>query len=129
VVAFFEACRLAGEMLHLVIADAGDDVYLGEVMLNMGESGGGELGCGLLQGVRGWGIATQSLRMLAEWSLAALGLGRVQAMVAVENTAGLRLVERAGFRREGVLRSYWEHDGVRHDCVMVSLLPQDLVQS
>ena len=37
-----------------------------------------------------------------------LGLGRVQVFVAPENVAALRLAERAGFRREGLLRSYWE---------------------
>ena len=64
--------------------------------------------------------------MLAEWSLDTLGLGRLQVLVAVENSAALRLAERAGFRREGLLRAYWEYDGERLDTVVFSLLPTDL---
>jgi RimJ/RimL family protein N-acetyltransferase len=125
---FFEEHRIAGEMLQLVIAASDDERYLGEVMLNVGEDNVGELGCGIVEGARGRGIATQALRLLADWSLASLGLGRVQVIVARENTAALRLAERAGFQREGVLRSYREHDGVRFDTVMLSRLPDDIAR-
>ncbi len=63
--------------------------------------------------------------MLTDWAFAALGLGRVQVFVAPENVAALRLAEQAGFRREGVLRSYWEIDGERLDVVVLSRLPGD----
>jgi RimJ/RimL family protein N-acetyltransferase len=33
------------------------------------------------------------------------------------------VAERAGFRREGVLRSYLEADGARFDAVVLSLVP------
>ena len=122
----FEHWRVAGEMLHLVIASADDDTYLGEVMLNLQEDDVGELGCGIVDAARGRGIATQALRLLAEWSLTNLGLGRVQAIVALENPAAMRLAERAGFHREGLLRAYWEREGARLDAVIYSLLPRDL---
>jgi RimJ/RimL family protein N-acetyltransferase len=123
---FFERCRANGEMLHLVIANRNDDLYLGEAMLVLGESQVGELGCGILEQARGRGIATTALRMLAEWSLRTLGLGRVQVIVAVENPAAVRLAKRAGFHREGLLRAYWEHHGDRLDAAIFSLLPADL---
>ena len=65
--------------------------------------------------------------MLTDWAFAALGLGRVQVFVAPENVAALELAERAGFRREGVLRSYWEIDGARLDVVVLARLPGDVV--
>jgi len=124
--AFVEQCRIDGEMLHLVIADVSDDAYLGEVMVVIGEHNVGELGCGLVPSARGRGIATGALRLLAQWSLRSLGLGRVQVFVAEENEPALRLAERAGFCHEGVLRDYVEHDGVRFDTVVLSLVARDV---
>jgi RimJ/RimL family protein N-acetyltransferase len=125
VAAFYEACRREGGLLHLVVADGGTDAYLGEVMLAPVERGVGELGVGVVPAARGRGLATEALRLLADWALEALRLSRVQVLVATENLAALRLSERAGFRREGILRSYWEHDGARLDVVVLARLPPD----
>jgi RimJ/RimL family protein N-acetyltransferase len=126
VVELFERYRADGELLHLVIADQTSDSYLGEVMVVMGEHRVGEFGCGLAPPARGRGIATDAFRMFVEWGAASLDIGRLQVLVAQENEPALRLAERTGFRREGVLRSYWEHDGARLDAVMLSLLPAEL---
>jgi ribosomal-protein-alanine N-acetyltransferase len=69
------------------------------------------------------GIATEAIRLLTDWAFAKLGLGRVQAFVATENVAALGLAESAGFRREGVLASYFEGDGRRLDAVVLARLP------
>ena len=125
VAAFYDACRLEGSLLHLVIADRVTDAFLGETMLALGEHRVGEVGCCLVPAARGRGIATEALRLLTDWSFTALGLGRVQVFVAPENLPALRLAESAGFQREGVLRSYSEHDGERLDAVVLSRLPGD----
>ena len=126
VVEYFEECRQEGGLLHLVIADRLNDAYLGEVVAVLGEHRVGELGCGVVPAARRRGVATEALRLLAEWALGTLGLGRLQVFVAPENVPALRLAESAGFRREGLLRSYWEYDGARLDAVVLSRLPGDV---
>ena len=51
---------------------------------------------------------------------------RIDCFIMVGNEASERMVERAGFQREGVLRA-WDlhHDGVSVDCVVYSLLRSD----
>ena len=80
---------------------------------------------GVRESHRGRGIATEALRLVAEWALGVLGLGRVQVLVAPENVPALRLAEKAGFQGEGLLRSYWESDGERLDAIILSRLPSD----
>ena len=126
VVAAFERYRADGELLHLVVADRGDDAYLGEVMLAVVEDGVGEVGCGVRAGCRGRGLATGALRLLDHWSVTVLGIERLQAMVAEENTPGLDLAGRVGFRREGLLRAYWPSPGSRLDVVVFSMLPDEV---
>lgn len=128
VVAFYEECRQDGGLLHLVIADARSDAYLGEAMVAIGEHRVAELGCCLVPEARGRGIATQMLRSLTDWALAELGLARIQVFVSPENVAALELAGRAGFQREGVLRAYWEDGDSRLDVIILARLPGDTVR-
>ena len=51
---------------------------------------------------------------------------RLQLATLVDDAASQHAAEEAGFRREGVLRSWSELDGRRVDMVMFALLPGDL---
>ena len=72
------------------------------------------------------GFGTRAVLLVCRWAFEELGLERLQITVQPENTASQRLAEKAGFRREGVLRSYLEIKGGRADVVMFSLLPNEL---
>jgi RimJ/RimL family protein N-acetyltransferase len=76
---------------------------------------------------RGRGAATEAVSLVCEWAFRALGVERMSLITDPENVASQRVAERAGFRREGLLRA-WEptRDG-RRDSVMFSLLPRDLL--
>ena len=80
-----------------------------------------EIGYFVLPPARGRGVATAIARMLAEHAFS-LGIARVAAYVNVGNTASERVVERAGFTREGVVRSMPKPDGRRVDKTLFSLL-------
>jgi len=60
--------------------------------------------------------------MLAEHAFS-LGVERVAAYVNVGNAASERVLERAGFSREGVVRSMPKPDERRVDKTLFSLLP------
>ena len=62
---------------------------------------------------------------LPKWATLDLGLQRVYAEAASDNIASIRAIERAGFRREGLLRAHCKTHGRRHDCVMFSVVPSD----
>ena len=81
-----------------------------------------EIGYFVLPGSRGRGFATTIARMLAQHAFS-LGIERVAAYVNVGNTASERVLERAGFTREGIVRSMPKPDGRRVDKTLFSLLP------
>ena len=62
-----------------------------------------EIGYFVLPHARGRGVATTVARLLAEHAFS-LGILRVAAYVNVGNVASERVLERAGFTREGVVR-------------------------
>ncbi len=82
------------------------------------------LGYWVLERARRRGLASRAVALLTRWALAEAGMARIEALVEPENLASLRVVEKAGFVREGRLRAYLgpESDGRRDDVFVYSLL-------
>jgi RimJ/RimL family protein N-acetyltransferase len=117
----------SGRGAPFVIAAAADDRPLGLLNLQFGEDeGAATLAVSVFPEARGRGVAAKALRLGAVWGLRELGLARVAAEAAADNEASIRAIEKAGFRREGTLRSHCSTHGRRHDCVMFSLVQADL---
>jgi ribosomal-protein-alanine N-acetyltransferase len=72
------------------------------------------------------GYASHAATLLARWAVCRAGRARVEALVEPADTASIRVVEAAGFRREGLLRSYLALATRRADAFMYSLLPGDV---
>ncbi len=84
------------------------------------------LGYWVRSGCTGRGVATAAARLVARFGFQELRLTRLEIVVAVGNRASLRVAEKLGAVREGVLRNRLrEGDGVA-DAVMFSLIPEDL---
>ena len=120
--------RARGEAIRLAIVEADGGAPLGAMAL-MGidwDHLRGELGYWIGPWGRGRQAAPRAVRLLAAHGFQALGLQRIEIVPYVDNPASQRVAEKAGATREGVLRSYFVARGTRHDCVMYSLLPDDL---
>jgi RimJ/RimL family protein N-acetyltransferase len=113
-----------GRLLPLVAVDVATGDVVGAGMLHHldAERRIVEIGYFVLPGARGRGFATTIARTLAEHAFR-LGIERVAAYVNVGNTASERVLERAGFTREGIVRSMPKPDGQRVDKTLFSLLP------
>jgi RimJ/RimL family protein N-acetyltransferase len=66
------------------------------------------------------------VRLLSRWALTAGGLVRLELPTPVDHHAAVRVAARAGYYREGVLRSYLELHGKRVDVAMWALVRSDL---
>jgi len=71
------------------------------------------------------GIASRATRLAARFGLETVGLQRIEIVVEEANTASLRVAEKAGAQREGILRNRINSHGVARDAAMFSLIPQD----
>ena len=112
-----------GVFLPVVVTDAGTGEIHGggnlhQINRNLGQ---GEIGYWLFPHARGKGIATRTARFLADYGFS-IGLERIEARVFTGNPESERVLERAGFTREGVLRSLPRRSGGRADMTVYSLL-------
>jgi RimJ/RimL family protein N-acetyltransferase len=106
---------------------SGDDSFLGFVAvvgLDL-PARQGEIGYVVARDARGRGIAGRALQLITDWALDGLLLERVELRIDVGNAPSIRVAERIGYRRDGVLRSLHFKEDVRSDVAVFSLLPGD----
>ena len=77
----------------------------------------------------GQGHMLAALKLSVPYIFTGLQLHRIEAACIPENTRSIRLLEKAGFQREGYLRQYLKINGEWRDHVMYSLLAGDRSQS
>lgn len=126
---FLEQSRLKwdlGEAYGFAIVDEEGEL-LGSIAMRMLRFSTGHIGYWVTPGARGRGVATNALKVLCRWAVDELGLKRLELMTDPRNVGSQRVAEKAGFQREGVLRSSLEYrDGTRRDSLMFSLLSDEL---
>ena len=115
-----------GRSCRWAIARRSDDVLVGTIGLHDPQGGAMELGYDLARASWGQGLATRAARAAVAWGFAALELCRIQATVVEGHSASVRVLEKCGFRKEGVLRDYRLCRGVLKDFGMFALLRREL---
>jgi RimJ/RimL family protein N-acetyltransferase len=94
--------------------------------LNSADAGHTSVGYWLRSEARGRGAATQAVRLVSAWAFDQLHVERLSLSTHPANEASQRVAERAGYKREGILRACQQTSSGRRDSVMFSLLPSDL---
>ncbi|CAM3939941.1 GNAT family N-acetyltransferase [Deinococcus frigens] len=93
------------------------------------DQGRASLGYWLVNSRRGRGLASAALKTLADFGLSLPDIHRLELYVEPWNAGSWYVAERAGFRREGVLRSWQQVSDGRRGMLMYSLPPSDLRQA
>jgi ribosomal-protein-alanine N-acetyltransferase len=68
---------------------------------------------------------TAAVRAVIPFAFSTLRLHRVEAACIPDNIASIRLLERSGFRREGVAREYLCINGIWQDHLLYARLRDD----
>ena len=98
--------------IHLAIVVGGEPIGSVGIYRRKGlEQFTGELGYWLGPSHWGRGYATEAARALAEHAFAATDIARLEGRVFAWNPASCRVLEKAGFRREGLKRHAAFKDG------------------
>ncbi|MDX1385163.1 MAG: GNAT family N-acetyltransferase, partial [Thermoanaerobaculia bacterium] len=80
-----------------------------------------EIGYWVRDRFSGQGYITESTRAIADFAFGELRARRVEVRMSTRNTRSIRVAERAGFEREGVLRNHRRHeDGSLADTLIFS---------
>lgn len=71
------------------------------------------------------GLMSEAVEAVIDYGFKQMNLNRIEALVADYNTASLKLLEKNGFVKEGVMRNHYYVNGVFEDSVVFSLLREE----
>jgi RimJ/RimL family protein N-acetyltransferase len=114
-------------LFHFGVADRERDRIIGHATLFRWdrEQRRAELGYSIRRDLWGRGLGTEAVSTLIAFAFETLGLRRIEADADPRNTASIRVLEKLGFAREGLLRERWEIDGEIQDAIVFGLLRRD----
>lgn len=96
--------------------------------IRYGAAHSGQIGYWMGAPHAGKGIMGSAVRLVLADAFGRLGLERVEAACLPGNERSIRLLEHAGFTREGLLRGYLEINGERRDHFLYAILRTDFAR-
>ena len=117
--------RLAeGAGFSFAIAEAGTGRSVGGIGLWLAglEHGRATGGYSVIPSARGRGVASAALTALTSFAWTIPELHRIELYIEPWNTGSVKTAERAGFKREGLLRSHQEIGGQRRNMLLYATI-------
>lgn len=114
-IAFFIYEKASGQLLG--------GITLGNIRYGVAQSG--HIGYWIGERFAGKGFMLDALNLLADHAFDTLRLHRIEAACIPGNARSIRVLEKAGFRREGLLRSFLKINGVWEDHFLYALIAGD----
>ena len=119
------AVRARGDRQEFMIVDRASGRSVGTIGLSQIDRKHQRAEYGVLIGeadARGKGLASEASRLLLDYAFTTLKLNRVYLHVFPENEAAVRLYERVGFEREGLLRRHLYKNGRFRDVIVMAVV-------
>ncbi|MEC2109980.1 GNAT family protein [Bacillus stercoris] len=116
------------EEYHFGIFTASDDRLIGTVSLFQIIRGALQtafIGYFLDKAHNGKGIMTEAVRLVVDYAFRELKLHRIEAGVMPRNLGSMRVLEKAGFHKEGIARKNVKINGVWEDHQVLAILNPD----
>jgi RimJ/RimL family protein N-acetyltransferase len=89
----------SGRAAPLVIANAATDEPMGLINLQFRSDTAATVAYSVFPGHRGRGVASRAVKLITQWGMRDLRLTRVLIEVVEDNTASIKVAERAGFQQ------------------------------
>lgn len=83
------------------------------------------VGYSMDEGYTGQGIVTEALKLVSKFAFEDLCIHRLEAYVSPKNIGSVRVLEKAGFQREGLLRKLLYINGKWQDHYIYALMEED----
>lgn len=118
----------AGSAAPFLIFDNSSGKLIGGITLGNirhGVAQTGQIGYWIGERYAGQGYMLEAIRLVVRYAFVTLRLHRIEAACIPDNVRSTRVLEKAGFRREGLLRSYLRINGSWQDHYLYALIADD----
>ena len=87
-----------------------------------------EVGYSLHKPFRGKGYMLEGMQSIIKLGFDEMNLNRIEACISPNNQPSLNLINRLGFKKEGLMKSHYKIGGKYEDSIMFALLKEDCVE-
>ncbi len=118
----------AGTGLAFLVFERHGNALLGGIAIGHvrhGVSQSAQIGYWMGERHAGKGYMREAIGLVADHAFGAMRLHRLEAACIPDNTRSARVLENAGFRREGLLRDYLKINGTWRDHLLYALLAHE----
>jgi [ribosomal protein S5]-alanine N-acetyltransferase len=115
---YYFGIEVDGEIVGMIAVIPGSDVYIIS----------GEIGYWLAERYWNKGIMTKAIRAILDYGFNKLGLLRIHTGVFGYNTASMKVLEKNGFKKDGIFKNAVKKDGVITDEHRYSIVREDYIQ-
>jgi ribosomal-protein-alanine N-acetyltransferase len=123
----FQKDGFLGETEKMVMLETEEKEQLGIIFMQFKRPGVVNIGMSLCQlSHRFQGYGTQATVLIVDYLFKNFPLARIEAETDMDNLPAQKVLEKAGFHREGILRNYYYHHGKWRDFVLYSILPGEV---
>jgi ribosomal-protein-alanine N-acetyltransferase len=98
-------------------------ITIGNIRHGVAQSG--QIGYWIGERYAGQGFMLEAVKLVIHFCFETLRLHRIEAACIPDNTRSVRVLEKAGFQREGLLRSYLRINGSWQDHYLYALISDD----
>ena len=84
-----------------------------------------EIGYDVVRSERGKGYGTEAVQLIVDYLFLSMNIGRIQAFTDVRNKASQRVLDKAGFKREGTLRNAGFVRGHKADAYLYGVIREE----
>ena len=109
-----------------------DDDFAGQLTVSNivgGSARWAQIGYWMGERHAGKGYMGAAIRLMLEHGFGTMRLNRIEAACIPENERSIRVLEKAGFQREGLLRSYLRINGAWRDHILYAITAEDYRQA
>lgn len=111
----------------LIFENAGGRLVGGLTMGNIrrGVAQSAQIGYWMGEAHAGRGYMSEAIQLILDHGFSTVRLNRIEAACIPDNERSIRALEKAGFRREGLLRSYLRINGAWRDHLLYAITAED----
>jgi ribosomal-protein-alanine N-acetyltransferase len=84
-----------------------------------------EIGYALMPNERSKGYGTEAIKMIVDYLFLTKETGRIQAQTDMRNVASLKVLEKVGFKKEGIVRNFGFIRGKYVDSCLCSIIREE----
>lgn len=116
----FEADGMCSDRFQMLIVEK-EDKIIGLLYISFVRQGLANIGLVICEDQRAKNLGTQISTTIIDYLFNNYDLKRIQADTDVNNIAAQKVLEKAGFKKEGVLKNYRYHHGRYNDSVLYAI--------